>query len=157
MPAAWCSSPTSTASARRTGPTRPGTLTGLRSDVTREQLARAAVEGVVAQPARRSGRPGALGPAVPRARWCSSAAGARSAAYRQVVADLTGRPVVVPDADELVARGAAVQAAAVLTGASFADVASAWGSGAGATTEPDPAVDGAAIQAAYAAAAAAAP
>jgi hypothetical protein len=41
----------------------------------------------------------------------------------------------------------------VLTGASFADVASAWGSGAGATTEPDPAVDAAAVRGAYAEAA----
>ena len=141
-------------------PNRPdatGTLSGLRSDVSREQLARAAVEGVVANLLAGAADLAKWEPAVTEGPVVLIGGGSRSAAYRQVVADLTGRPVVVPDADELVARGAAVQAAAVLTGASFADVASAWGSGAGATTEPDPAVDGAAIRAAYAAAAAAAP
>ena len=49
--------------------------------------------------------------------------GARSAAYRQVLADLAGRPVDVPASDEQVAAGACVQAAAVLTGAEPADVA----------------------------------
>jgi xylulokinase len=141
-------------------PNRPeasGTLSGLRSDVSREQVARAAVEGVVANLLAGAADLAKWEPAVTEGPVVLIGGGSRSAAYRQVVADLTGRPVVVPDADELVARGAAVQAAAVLTGASFADVASAWGSGAGATTEPDPAVDGAAIRAAYTAAAAAAP
>ena len=75
--------------------------------------------------------------------------GARSAAYRQVVADLTGRPVLVPDADELVARGAALQASAVLTGRSFDDVAAAWGLGPARTVDPDLSVDRAAVRAAY--------
>jgi xylulokinase len=77
--------------------------------------------------------------------------GANSAAYRQVVADLTGRPVVVPREDELVACGAALQAATVLLGGDVDDRAEAWGLGTGATIEPDPRVDGAAIRAAYAA------
>ena len=76
--------------------------------------------------------------------------GARSAAYRQVVADLTGREVVVPREDELVACGAALQAAAVLHGGDVDDLAEAWGLGTGETIEPDPAVDRAAIRAAYA-------
>ncbi len=76
--------------------------------------------------------------------------GARSAAYRQVVADLAGRPVVVPREDELVACGAALQAATVLLGGDVQDRAAAWGLGTGDTIEPDPAVDGAAIRAAYA-------
>ena len=75
--------------------------------------------------------------------------GARSAAYRQVVADLTGRPVLVPDADELVARGAALQASAVHTGRSFDDVAAAWGLGPALTVDPDLSVDRAAVRAAY--------
>jgi xylulokinase len=139
-------------------PNRPdatGTLTGVRSDVSREQLARAAVEGVVANLLAGVDDLAGWEPGVAHGQVVLIGGGARSAAYRQVVADLTGRPVVVPDAEELVARGAAVQAAAVLTGASFADVGSAWGSGRGATTEPDPAVDAAAVRAAYAEAAAA--
>jgi len=78
--------------------------------------------------------------------------GARSAAYQRVVADLTGRAVVVPATDELVACGAAVQAAAVLRGCSFDDLAAAWALGTGHTLEPDPTVDRAAIRGAYAAA-----
>ncbi len=52
--------------------------------------------------------------------------GAHSAAYREVVADLTGRPVVVPSDHELVARGAALQAAAVLHDVPFDDLVEAW-------------------------------
>jgi xylulokinase len=76
--------------------------------------------------------------------------GAHSAAYRRVVADLVGRSVIVPTDDELVACGAAVQAAAVLHGARFEDVAAAWKLGAGEVVEPDPSVDRGAIRAAYA-------
>lgn len=129
-------------------PNRPdatGTLAGLRSDATREQLARAAVEGVVcnlleaadALAAGTAGRLFAIG------------GGARSAAYRQVVADLTGRPVVVPSDEELVACGAALQAAAVLHGADLHDVADAWELGRGEEIEPDSSVDRSAIRAQF--------
>ena len=79
--------------------------------------------------------------------------GARSAAYRQVVADLTGRPVTVAEADELVARGATLQAAVTLAGNGFDELAAAWGLGRSSTVEPDPFADGGAIRAAYATAA----
>jgi len=105
-------------------PNRPdatGTLTGLRPDVTPEQLARATVEGVVANLLA-----GAEALGVEAERVHLIGGGARSAAYRQVVADLTGRPVVVPDEDELVARGAALQAAAVLLDRSLDDLMEAW-------------------------------
>ncbi len=55
----------------------------------------------------------------------------------------------MPDADEVVARGAAVQAAAVLTGCAFDDITDAWGHGPAATVDPDPSVDGASIRATY--------
>ena len=90
-----------------------------------------------------------MGPPTADGRVVLVGGGARSAAYRQVVADLTGRPVLVPDADELVARGAALQAAAVLTGCPFAEIAAAWDLGVGTTIDPDPTVDGAAIRARY--------
>ncbi|MFM2077421.1 MAG: xylulokinase, partial [Actinomycetota bacterium] len=79
--------------------------------------------------------------------------GAHSAAYRQIVADLIGRPVTVPHTEELVACGAAAQAAVVLTGRSFEDVASAWQLGAGTIVEPRSSADGARVRDAYAAAA----
>ena len=132
-------------------PNRPdatGTLVGIRSDVTREQLARAAVEGVVCNLLAGADQlPDADG------RLLLVGGGARSTAYRQAVADLTGRPVSVPDAEELVALGAAVQAAAVLTGEPFDVITAAWDLGAGTTTAPDPSVDARAIRDAYAEAA----
>ena len=169
-------------------PNRPGatgTLTGLRSDVTREALARAAFEGVVAnllagadELARAmtknimrgvadhgsslattpdEGDPGvseSREPGAAHGRVVLIGGGARSAAYRQVVADLLGRAVIVPEAQELVARGAALQAAVVLTGRSFDDVARAWGMDGAKTVDTDPSVDGVGIRAACARAAA---
>jgi len=64
--------------------------------------------------------------------------GARLVAYRQVLADLTGREVVVPRVEEQVAAGACVQAAAVLTGTDPADIADAWDLHAGAVVAPGP-------------------
>lgn len=52
------------------------------------------------------------------------------------------------DADELVARGAAIQAASTLTGRSIDDVASEWPLPAE-LVEPDPATDRLAIREAY--------
>ena len=62
--------------------------------------------------------------------------GARSAAYRQRAADLAGQSIVVPDTDETVAAGAAVQAAVVVGSGSFDDIAAAWRLGAGVTVDP---------------------
>ena len=118
-------------------PDRPGAtgvLAGVRSDVSREQLARAAYEGVLcglldgldalAAHARVDGRLVLVG------------GGARSRAYRQILADLSGRPVLVPHADEHVAAGACVQAASVVSGADPGDIAAAWALGEGLTVEP---------------------
>ena len=76
--------------------------------------------------------------------------GARSRAFRQVVADLSGRAVVVPEATEHVAAGACVQAAAVLHGRAPDVVARDWNLAVGPTIEPDRNVDHGAIRAAYA-------
>lgn len=135
-------------------PNRPdasGTIFGLRTDTTREQLARAAVEGVVC---------GLLDglDALTRAGVRADGdivlvgGGARSAAYQRVVADLSGRRVVVPGASEHVAAGACAQAAAVLRERDVADLAADWELGRGAAIEPDASVDPASVRAAYAAA-----
>lgn len=134
-------------------PDRPGVtgiLAGIRSDVSREDLARATVEGVVCGlldglDALSAVAPVCDGPLV------LVGGGARSVAVRRVLADLSGRPVLVADAAEAVATGAAVQAAAVLTGRPIAAVQEAWGLGGGATVDPDGAVDGSAVREAYAA------
>ena len=74
--------------------------------------------------------------------------GGQSRAYRQILADLSGRPVVVPDASELVATGACVQAAAALHRRPPAEIAAAWGLGTGTAVEPAP-VDRDAVRARY--------
>jgi xylulokinase len=134
-------------------PNRPeatGTLHGIRSDIRPEHLARAAVEGVVCNLLAGADHLAHWAPDVGTGRVLVVGGGARSAAYRQVVADLTGRPVLVPDTEELVARGAALQATAVLNRARFADVATAWNVGRGLAVEPDPSVDAAEIRDRYA-------
>jgi xylulokinase len=131
-------------------PNRPdatGTLTGLRADVTPAHLARAAVEGVVCNLLAGAD---SLGTETATGTVFLVGGAARSEAYRRVVADLTGRAVQVPADEELVAGGAAVQAAAVHLGCTFAEVADAWHLRRGDTIEPDDTVDRQAIRAAYA-------
>jgi xylulokinase len=75
--------------------------------------------------------------------------GARSAAYRRIVADLSGRPITVPANDEQVAMGACVQAAAVLHDCAPVEVADAWKLGDGTVVEPDPRIDRVGLRARY--------
>lgn len=125
-------------------PNRPdatGTLAGLTNATTRESLALAAHDGVLcglldgldaiaqAVGSHASGRLFLVG------------GGARSTAYRQRLADLTGSDVVVPNDDETVAVGAAVQAAAIATGIDGAAVAAQWQLGAGITIKPREGID----------------
>jgi xylulokinase len=133
-------------------PDRPlatGVISGMRSDVSREQLARAAIEGVVCGQLDGLDALAAFAPA--DGRLILVGGGARSRAYRQVLADLSGRAVLVPRAEEQVATGACVQAAAVATGADPNDVADRWKLGEGDVVEPGPAASSAAeVRAAYA-------
>lgn len=121
-------------------PDRPdaaGTLTGLRSDSTREQVARAAYEGVLAGLVRGLHILDDLG--VPTGgRLAVTGGGARSAAYRQLLADLTGRPVHLVDEPETAAAGAAIQAAAVCTGADVNELTARWAPSWQVTAEPRP-------------------
>ncbi|OJV75531.1 MAG: xylulokinase [Cellulomonas sp. 73-92] len=119
-------------------PDRPharGMLAGLRSDTSREELALAAYEGVVLGLVRgheqlRAAGAGADGAVV------VTGGGARSLAYRQVLADWLGQPVETRDVPEATARGAAVQAAAVLAGARVTDVRDAWTPAVSSVVEP---------------------
>jgi xylulokinase len=135
-------------------PNRPdatGDVRGLRTATTRVDLARAAIEGVVC--GLLDGLD-ALATAGVRADGDITlvGGGARSKAFQRVVADLSGRTVVVPDATEHVAAGACVQAAAVLGSRDPADVAREWDLARGATIEADHGVDREAVRATYAAA-----
>lgn len=101
-------------------PAASGLLAGITTETTREQVARAAFEGVVfglAYGVERLDRCGVdtAGTAF------AVGGGARSAAYLQLLADVLERPVLVADADEATARGAAVQAVAAVTGGTVAD------------------------------------
>ena len=114
-------------------PNRPdatGLIGGLRSDVTREQFALAAVNGVAcglldALDALRRHAPVS-------GRVVLTGGGARSAALRGVLAGLIGQPLVLAGVDQAVAAGAAVQAAAVAGGVDHAGVQLRWGLGTGA-------------------------
>jgi xylulokinase len=130
-------------------PTATGSLYGLRSDAEPQQVARAAFEAVVCSLLDALDGLRAAGVPTDDGRLVLVGGGARSAAYRRVLADLAQRPVVVPATDERVAQGACVQAAAVLSHADVADVAHAWCLGAGETVDPDPRVDASAVRGAY--------
>jgi len=130
-------------------PRASGLISGLRSEASREQLARAAVEGVVCNLLLGAEHLARWEPRVASGRLFLLGGGARSSAYRQVLADLSGREVTVAASEEPVALGAALQAAAVFSRTSFEELAKAWGVREGTTVEPNPAVDGQAILDAY--------
>ena len=119
-------------------PAASGWLRGLRSDATREQLARAAVEGVCCSLLDALD---AVRVVAPVERVVLVGGGARSIAYRHVFASLCDLPVGWADADEAVASGACVQAAAVALGVSHAEIALMWGLGATTAVVGQPAPD----------------
>ena len=101
-------------------PNRPdasGTLHGLTSQTTPDDLARAAVEGLLCSLADAVDHLTQATGATPH-RVLLIGGGARSAAVCALAPAILGLPVVVPRPDEYVARGAARQAAWVLSGAS---------------------------------------
>ncbi len=127
-------------------PKSTGLLSGLRSDVSREHIARAAIEGVVC------GLLDALDALVAQAEVTSVrlvGGGARSVAFRAVVADLCDLPVMLADAEEAVAAGACVQAAAIALDVAHGEVADRWGLGVG-TPLQESTGDVAAVRARYA-------
>jgi xylulokinase len=119
-------------------PSRPGAqglLGGLTTATSREQVALSAFEGVLLGLLRGAEALQACGVPV-HGKVVVAGGGARSAAYRQVLADLADRPVLTIDATEATARGACVQAAAVLAGADIRKVRDAWRPAVTSTTEP---------------------
>ena len=142
-------------------PNRPdatGVISGIRSDVSRGELARASVEGVVCGLLEGLDALCAAGVRVD-GRLLLIGGGSRSAAFRRVVADLAQRPVTIPSADEHVAVGAALQAAVVWSvaegevgEAALVRLRRVWGLGGGEIVTPDPSCDAASVRAAYAAA-----
>ena len=117
-------------------PDATGYWAGLQSGTTREQLALSAFDGVVC---------GLLeGIDVLRAHGVDTGGrtfliggGSQSPAYRRRVADLAGRVIVVPHDKQLVASGAAAQAAAILAAEPVGETAQRWALGTGDAFEPD--------------------
>lgn len=117
-------------------PEATGTLSGLRSDVIPGQIARAAVEGVICGLLEGGDLLAAHG-LVRDGRLIVTGGASRSRAYRQILADLTGREVWTCDLPEAAAAGAAVQAAAALTGRKTAEIAEDWRPDYSVVAEPD--------------------
>ncbi|MFE0177154.1 xylulokinase [Streptomyces sp. NPDC059002] len=116
-------------------PHASGLLHGLRHDTTPGQLLQAAYDGAV------HSLLGALDRVLDADADRSSpllliGGGARGAAWQHTVRRLSGRPVQVPEAKELVALGAAAQAAGLLTGEDPAAIARRWGTADGPVLDP---------------------
>ncbi|MEU6390872.1 xylulokinase [Streptomyces sp. NPDC046939] len=123
-------------------PHASGLLTGLRHDTTAGQLLQAAYDGAV------HALLGALDRVLDDDADRSTpllliGGGARGTAWQQTVRRLSGRPVQVPEARELVALGAAAQAAAILTGENPAAVARRWNTARGPVLDAVPRDEGA--------------
>ena len=108
-------------------PAASGAMVGLRHATEPGHILRAAYEGAAASLvdamdaiAAQSGGMDADAPIV------LIGGGAKGPAWRDVIGRLTGRRLLVPEAEELVAVGAAVQAAAVLEGETPAAIARRW-------------------------------
>ena len=120
-------------------PLASGTIRGLRHGTTPQQILMAAYEGAVASLLVAFDAIGdAVGGLDPTAPLMLVGGGARGRTWREVVGRFTGRAIQVPDAAELVAVGAAVQATAVLRGEPIGAIAARWGSSAGSRLEPVP-------------------
>lgn len=118
-------------------PLAAGTIVGLRHDTTPEAILRAAYEGAVASLLGGLTTMADAGAEVARdAPIILLGGGSRGTAWREVIGAASGRALLLPEAGELVALGAAVQAAAALTGEKAATLAQRWDTAAGRTIDP---------------------
>ena len=117
-------------------PRAAGMIAGLRHSTTREEILLAAYEGAAASLVEALDLLAEQGSGLdPDAPVLLVGGGARGKVWQRVIARLSGRPVQVPDAEELVALGAAAQAAARLSGEPPEAVALRWGTRRGITLE----------------------
>jgi xylulokinase len=118
-------------------PRAAGMIAGLRHATTREEILLAAYEGAAASLVEALGELGRQGSGLaPGAPVLLIGGGARGSVWQRTVARLSGRAVQVPETEELVALGAAAQAAACLTGEPPEAVARRWDSRRGISVEP---------------------
>ena len=120
-------------------PNAAGTIAGLRHDTRPQQVLMAAYEGAIASLLDAvdaiAEQVGGLDETAP---LVVLGGGARGRTWVDVVRRLSGRAVLIPDAEELVAIGAAVQAASILGGEDPGVVAARWGTSTGTLLEPVP-------------------
>jgi len=133
-------------------PNRPdsrGVIVGLSTATSREEMARAAHDGVLCGLLEGANALVEAG-ASADGRLFLVGGGAQSGAYRQRLATLAERTVLVPESDETVAVGAALQASAVAgSDDSLDDLARAWNVDASEIVEPDADGNGAEIRERY--------
>lgn len=123
-------------------PAASGLLMGLRHTTTRQQLLGAAYEGAVVTVLRaldevlRACGLDAADPEVAARPLLLIGGGARGRHWVETVRRLSGRPLVIPGSDELVALGAAALAAGAATGEDPVALASSWQGGGGTELPP---------------------
>jgi xylulokinase len=117
-------------------PTASGSLTGLRYGTDGRAILQAAYEGAVATLLEAQSALDQWAPQDPALPLVLIGGGARGRVWQETVRRFSGRPVLVTELAELVAYGAAMQAAALLAGSSLSDVALRWGGRHGLLLEP---------------------
>jgi xylulokinase len=117
-------------------PRAAGMVAGLRHATTREEILLAAYEGAAASLVEALDLLAVQGSGLdPEAAVLLVGGGARGTVWQRTVARMSGRAVQVPDAEELVALGAAAQAAGCLSGEAPEEVARRWNTRRGITVE----------------------
>ncbi|MGX1880809.1 xylulokinase [Streptomyces sp. NPDC055287] len=123
-------------------PAASGLLTGLRHDTSPRQLLGAAYEGATVTVLRaldevlRACGLDPADPAVASRPLRLVGGGARGRTWVETVRRLSGRPLLIPDAEELVALGAAALAAGAASGRDAVALATDWGAGDGTEVPP---------------------
>jgi xylulokinase len=124
-------------------PEASGSVVGLRHDTTPAQILGAAYEGAaVSLLGALDGLAAHSSRLDPDAPLVLVGGGAQGRAWREVIARLSGRPLIVPEARELVALGAAAQAAAALLDRPAGEIAGSWGTVRGLRLDPVASADG---------------
>jgi xylulokinase len=118
-------------------PLASGTLVGVRHGTRPQQILMAAYEGAALSLLDAIDAIDANSDGIdPEAPLILIGGGARGSTWRDVFGRLSGRPLLIPAGEELVALGAAVQATAVWRGEDPVAVARRWNTGAGQRRDP---------------------
>lgn len=118
-------------------PAATGQLTGLRSNLEPNQIARAVVEGVLCGLLEGERYLSQHGVDTSGGRLIVTGGASQSRAFRQVLADLANRPVWATVSPDAASAGAAVQAMAAFTGETCDEVARQWQPEMTIVAEPD--------------------